>query len=138
MFNKVKSLITDMIANFGKEAEQDIAEKVYCNKGMAKIETKKADLEDDIEKLTTTDCLPPVPVQSPALTAQAQNMTPGQLWGQVCDEPYQRRSTHSRSGVQEPHENSCAICLSDCQTPTMLGCGHVFCGTCIEFPPTIG
>ena len=130
VFNNVKSLITGMIANFGKEAEKDTAEKVYCNKGMAKIETKKADLEDDIEKLTTTDCLPPVPVQSPAPTAQAQNMTPGQLWGQVCDEPYQRRSTHSR--------NSCAICLSDCQTPTMLVCGHVFCGTCIKFLPTIG
>ena len=41
VFNKVKSLITGMIPNFGKEAEKDTAEKVYCNMGMAKIETKK-------------------------------------------------------------------------------------------------
>jgi len=52
-FAKVKGLIADMIERLLKEAEQDAAHKGYCDKEMSETETKKADLTDEIEKLTT-------------------------------------------------------------------------------------
>merc|ERR1719163_1209677 len=41
-----------MIAKLEKEAEDDATEKAYCDEEMAKTEAKKAELEDDLSKLT--------------------------------------------------------------------------------------
>merc|ERR1719375_1482238 len=52
-FAKVKGLIADMIERLLKEAEEDAAKKAYCDKEMSETKQKKADLEGEIEKLTT-------------------------------------------------------------------------------------
>jgi len=52
-FAKVKGLIRDMIEKLLAEAEADATEKAYCDKEMAETETKKADKEATIEKLST-------------------------------------------------------------------------------------
>merc|ERR1740138_1345708 len=52
VFAKVKGLINDMIAKLEKEAEEDAAEKAFCDEEMGKTEAKKSELEDDIAKLT--------------------------------------------------------------------------------------
>jgi len=52
-FAKVKELITEMIAKLEGEADADATEKAYCDEQMAKTEAKKADLEDDIAKMTS-------------------------------------------------------------------------------------
>merc|ERR1719364_595201 len=52
-FAKIKGLITDMIAKLMKEAEAEASEKGYCDAEMAKTKSKKEELTDDIEKLTS-------------------------------------------------------------------------------------
>merc|ERR1719199_816216 len=52
-FAKVKGLISDMIEKLLAEAEADATEKAYCDKEMAETETKKAEKEAAIEKLST-------------------------------------------------------------------------------------
>merc|ERR1719476_678901 len=52
-FAKVKSLISGLIARLESEASADATEKAYCDKEIAKTETKKGELEADISKLTT-------------------------------------------------------------------------------------
>merc|ERR1719230_370280 len=51
-FAKVKSLITDLIAKLEKEAKDEATEKAFCDDEMAKTNAKKAELSDDIAKLT--------------------------------------------------------------------------------------
>jgi len=51
VFDKVNSMIKDMIVKLEKEAEEDAAEKAYCDEEMAKTEAKKSDLEDDLDSL---------------------------------------------------------------------------------------
>merc|ERR1712166_111709 len=53
-FAKVKSLISNMIEKLLAEAQADATEKAYCDKEMAETETKKADKEAAIEKLSTS------------------------------------------------------------------------------------
>jgi len=54
VFSKVKGLISDMIEKLLAEAQADATEKAYCDKEMAETETKKADKEAAIEKLSTS------------------------------------------------------------------------------------
>merc|ERR1719464_331816 len=52
-FAKIKGLISDMIAKLQSEASSEATEKAYCDEQMAKTEEKKAELDEDIAKLTS-------------------------------------------------------------------------------------
>jgi len=52
-FEKIKGMISDMIGKLEEEAANDATEKAYCDEEMAKTEAKKAELEGDVETLTS-------------------------------------------------------------------------------------
>jgi chromosome segregation ATPase len=52
-FAKIKTLIEDMIVKLEKEAEEDAAEKAYCDEEMSKTEAKKQELDDTVASLTS-------------------------------------------------------------------------------------
>merc|ERR1719272_1348803 len=54
VFDKVKGLIGEMIMKLEKEAESEATEEAYCDEQMAKTEAKKAELDDDMAKLTSS------------------------------------------------------------------------------------
>merc|ERR1719198_2597489 len=81
-FAKVKGLISNMIEKLLAEAEADATEKAYCDKEMAETETKKADKEAAIEKLST---------QIDSQTAKsAKRKEEGRRWCQACIEGFER------------------------------------------------
>jgi hypothetical protein len=52
-FGKVKELITGLISKLEAEATGDASEKDYCDEQMSKTEAKKAEIEEDLSKLST-------------------------------------------------------------------------------------
>merc|ERR1719401_1959151 len=52
-FEKVKSLIRDMIVKLESEANSEATEKAYCDEEMAKTKAKKEELDHTISKLTS-------------------------------------------------------------------------------------
>jgi len=54
IFDKVKSLIANMIEKLLSEAQADATEKAFCDKEMAETEAKQTEKEDAITKLSTS------------------------------------------------------------------------------------
>merc|ERR1719336_3223353 len=52
-FAKVKSLIRNLIEKLEAEMGSEATEKAYCDEQIAKTETKKNELQDDVAKLTS-------------------------------------------------------------------------------------
>merc|ERR1719316_1633082 len=52
-FNKVKTLISDMIATLEADAESDASQKAYCDKSMSEANAKKDELTAESNKLST-------------------------------------------------------------------------------------
>jgi len=52
-FDKVKTLITDMISTLEAEAEEDASQKAYCDKEMSETTAKKDELTAESDKLST-------------------------------------------------------------------------------------
>merc|ERR1719503_310364 len=52
-FAKVKQLVSDMLANLTKEAEEDATQKAFCDKEMAETKAKKEDKTAEVSKLST-------------------------------------------------------------------------------------
>jgi len=52
-FDKVKGLISDMIARLEDEANADATEKAYCDKELAETNAKKSEKSAEIKKLST-------------------------------------------------------------------------------------
>jgi len=52
VFDKVKEMILQDIAELEKAAEADSTEKAYCDEELAKTEAKKVELDEDVEALT--------------------------------------------------------------------------------------
>jgi len=52
-FDKVKGLISDMIARLEKAAGADATKKAYCDKELAESNEKKSDKSSEIEKIST-------------------------------------------------------------------------------------
>jgi len=53
VFTKIKGLIGDMISKLEQEAEGDATEKAYCDEELAKTESKKQELDGEIDALST-------------------------------------------------------------------------------------
>jgi len=51
-FEKIKGMISDLVAKLEKEVEDAAEEKAYCDDQMAKTKEKKDELEEDLEKLS--------------------------------------------------------------------------------------
>ena len=52
-FDKVKGLISEMIAKLEKQGSADATKKAFCDKELAESNVKKADKSDEVAKLST-------------------------------------------------------------------------------------